>query len=88
MRAVGKMTEPPPIAGEAAAAEGLIFAVGREMEPDGGALIIAEGAETASDDATTAKMSAGGGGAELFTAGAVAGLRRSTGALLQKKQSF
>ncbi len=83
MRAVGGERD-------AAAEEGLIFAVGRETEPDGGALFFAEGAETEPDDGATvaggAKMSAGGGGAELFTAGAVAGLWRPPGALLQKKK--
>jgi hypothetical protein len=91
MRAVGTTTEPPPIAGEtdAVAAEGLIFAVGRETEPDSGALFFAAGAETEPDDDTTAargaKMSDGGGGGEPFTAGVAAGLWRPTGALLQKK---
>ncbi len=87
MRAVGGERD-------AAAAEELIFAVGRGMESDCGALFFAEGAETKPDDGAIAvrgaKMSAGGvgGGAEPFTAGALAGLLRSTGALLQKKQSF
>jgi hypothetical protein len=96
LRAVGTTTETSPVASEiadAAAAEGLIFAVGGGTEPDGGALFFAAGAETESVDGATAgrgaKMSAGGGGgAEPFTAGAVTGLWRSTGALLQKKQSF
>jgi hypothetical protein len=76
----------------AAAEEGLAFAVGGETEPDGSALFFAVGAETEPDDGATAgrgaKLSDGGGGAELFTAGAVAWLWRPTGALLQKKQSF
>jgi hypothetical protein len=85
MRAVGGERD-------AAAAEGLIFAVGIGTEPDGGALFFAEGAQTEPDDGATAgrgaKMSGGGREGGLFAAGAAAGLWRSTGALLQKKQSF
>ncbi len=82
MRAVGGERD-------AAATEGLIFSVGRETEPDdGGALFFAAGAETEPDDGATAKMSGGGREGGPFTAGVVAGLWRSTGPLLQKKQSF